>query len=160
MGEGQKASIAQPAYRSLVADMRLALLSEIGARAIYDHLGRRLPDGELRSLLAHFNDTGTESVARLRDLMIGLGARARRTSLRRRALARGLALASRFTGRRLVLRICMNAEQTVGRWYAEYAIFLLRIGDRPRAQVCSELAEIKRRNAQVLSAWVDNLVRP
>lgn len=156
MDGAEQASIAQPAYRSLVADMRLALLSEIGARAIYDHLGRRQPPGDLGSLLDELNDTGAESVARLRELMIGLGARPRKTSFRRRALARGLALASRVTGKRIVLRVCMNAEETVGRWYGEYAVFLMRIRDNDRALVCHELAAIKRRNAQVLGAWVSH----
>ena len=145
-----------PAYRSLLREMKLALLSEIGARSIYDHLGRRAGNGELRRVLVHLNETGAERVARLRELMQGLGARPRRTSLRRRALARGLALGSRLIGIRPVLRICMNAEETVGRWYAEYALFLARLDDRERARVCEELSQAKRRNAQMLGAWVHN----
>jgi len=147
------------AYASLVEDMRLALLSEIGARSIYDHLGRRVKDPELKALLARLNLEGVESVARLQALIRGLGARARRTSFRRRALARLLAMASRLTGQRLVLRICWNAEETVGRWYASYAQFLLRLGDLERAQECEALRRVKRSHAQALEAWVANMGR-
>ena len=146
-------------HRALVRDMKLALLSEIGARSIYDHMGRRVRDEELRGVLAHLNEAGAESVRRLRELMIDLGARPRRTSFRRRALARGLAFASRVIGVRVVLRVCMNAEETVGRWYREYAHFLLNLEDPERAQVCQELATVKQQHAQALGAWVSNLRR-
>ena len=146
-------------HRTLVRDMKLALLSEIGARSIYDHLGRHVKDEDLRALLAQLNGTGEESVRRLRELMIDLGAQPRTTSLRRRALARGLALASRVTGVRFALRICMNAEETVGRWYQSYGLFLMKLDDPDRARVCQELSQIKRQHAQVLGAWVGNLRR-
>ena len=146
-------------YRSLLRDMRLALLSEIGARAIYDHLSRHVKDPDLQALLVEHNETGAQNVERLRELMIGLGARPRRTSFRRRALARALALASRVIGVRVVLRIVMNAEETVSRWYQEYAMFLLRLGDEPRARICQELSGVKSRHAQAVGAWVSNLAR-
>jgi rubrerythrin len=146
-------------HRSLIRDMKLALLSEIGARAIYDHMRRRVQDEDLRSLMVELNEAGLESVRRLRELMIDLGARPRRTSFRRRALARGLALASRVIGVRFVLRVCMNAEETVGRWYQEYALYLLRLEDPERAKTCQDLAQVKQRHAQALGAWVGNLTR-
>lgn len=147
------------AYRSLLKDMHLALLSEIGARSIYDHLGRIARDPELSAILERLNQQGADSVARLRELMQGMGARPRRTSFRRRAMARALAWASRLTGMRPALRICQNAEETVSRWYAEYEIFLTRIGDTERARACGELARIKRLHAQALAAWVANIRR-
>lgn len=147
------------AYRSLLRDMHLALLSEIGARSIYDHLGRIARDPELRAVLERLNHQGAESVTRLRELMIGLGGRPRRTSFRRRALARALSWTSRVTGMRPALRICQNAEETVSRWYAEYEIFLARIGDAERARVCGELARVKRLHSQALGAWVSNIHR-
>lgn len=144
-------------HRSLVRDMKLALLSEIGARSIYDHLGRQVKDEDLRALLVQLNEAGAESVMRLRELMIGLGARPRKTSFRRRFLARGLAMTSRVTGVRFALRICMNAEETVGRWYQSYGLFLMKLEDPDRARTCHELSQIKRQHAQVLGAWVGNL---
>ncbi len=146
-------------YRSLLRDMHLALLSEIGARSIYDHLRRRIRDPELNSLLERLNESGKDSIQRLQDLIRGMGGRPRRTSFRRRTLARVLALTSRITGYRFVLRVCLNAEDTVGRWYAEYASFLARLGDSERALICEELCQIKRAHAQALGAWVSNMAR-
>ena len=137
--------------------MKLALLSEIGARAIYNHLGRHAHDEDLKSMLGKLNQEGAEVVVRLQDLIRGLGGRPRRTSFRRRAMARILALASRMIGMRPVLRVCLNAEETVERWYGEYCLFLMRLGDRERARTCTELAEIKHLHAQALSAWIQNL---
>lgn len=145
------------ARASLVRDMKLALLSEIGARSIYDHLRRHVRDEELRAVLVQLNEEGAESVRRLRELVQELGGRPRRTSFRRRALARALALASRVIGVRIVLRICLNAEETVGRWYQQYALFLLRLDDPERARVCQDLARVKQTHAQTLGAWVTNL---
>ena len=147
------------AYASLIADMRLALLSEIGARSIYDHLRRRSSDPELHALLTRLNQAGAESVSRLQGLIRDMGGQPKKTSLRRRALARGLAMASRVTGRRVVLRICLNAEETVGRWYGAYAGFLLQLGHAERARVCQELQTVKRVHAQALGAWVSNMSR-
>lgn len=149
----------QRSYASLMKDMRLALLSEIGARAIYDHMRRRAGDPDLEELLTRLNQTGAESVARLQALIRDLGGRPRRTSFRRRALARALAMSSRVTGRRIVLRICLHAEETVGRWYGAYAQFLLRLGDVERARTCEELRRVKRVHAQALGAWVSNMRR-
>jgi len=139
--------------------MKLALLSEIGARSIYDHLGRFVRDVELRALLAKLNEEGVDSVAELQALMRSMGAKPRRTSFRRRALARLLALSSRVVGPRIVLRICHNAEDTVSRWYGDYQNFLLSLGDHERAEVCGRLAVTKRLHAQALAAWIANLKR-
>jgi len=141
-------------YRSLTRDMHLALLSEIGARSIYDHLRRHVKDDELRRLLVKLNEEGIESVALLQELIRSMGARAKRTSLRRRALARLLALASRVIGVRIVLRICYNAEDTVSRWYSEYRHYLLSLDDVERAQTCERLAVAKRLHAQALETWI------
>ena len=149
----------EPAYRSLLKDMRLALLSEIGARSIYDHLGRRAPQDELQRLLRQLNVEGAESVAVLRDLMLGMGGRPRRTSRRRRLLARMLAWLSVVIGRRIVLRVCLNAEQTVARWYGEYALFLTRLDDTARARTCEELRSVKLLHAGALEAWIGHMGR-
>ena len=47
----------------------------------------------------------------------------------------------------------------MGRWYAEYALFLVRLGDEQRALAFEELRAAKERRAMALSAWVDNLAR-
>ncbi len=145
------------AYDSLLKDMHLALLSEFGSRSIYDHLGRRVRDEELRRLLARLNENGAETVERLRALMEGMGSQPRRTSFRRRALARILAGISIGTGPRPILRVCHNAEDTVSRWYAEYAMFLTRLGDGERAAELESLRRIKILNAQALAAFASLL---
>jgi len=149
----------ESAYRSLLSEMRLALLSEIGARSIYDHLGRRAPEDDLQKLLRRLNVEGAESVAALRELMLGMGGRPRRTSRRRRLLARVLASLSVVIGRRIVLRICLNAEETVARWYGEYAIYLTRLGDHARARTCEELRGVKLLHAGALEAWISHMGR-
>lgn len=146
-------------YRSLVRDVKLALLSEIGARAVYDHIARRARDRELAGLAAGMNREGVDLVARVQELMRGMGGRPRRTSFRRRALARLLVHGAPVIGGRRVLRVVRDAEQTVGRWYAEYALFLVRLGDRERAHAFEELRAVKERRAAALGAWVDNLAR-
>jgi len=139
--------------------MKLALLSEIGARSVTDHLAHRVDDEELRSMMLRLNQEGVEVIDRLRGLMIEIGGRPRETSLRRRALARLLVLLSRVIGVRFVLRVCMNACETVARWYGQYQVFFTQLGEDERAALCGELAETKRRHALALGAWVSNLAR-
>ncbi|MEM9379413.1 MAG: hypothetical protein AAGB93_05630 [Planctomycetota bacterium] len=147
------------AYRSLVRDVQQALLSEIGARAVYDHIARRARDEELGSLAGGLNQEGVEIVEAVQALIRSMGGRPRRTSLRRRALARGLVAIGAVVGARPVLRLVRHAEETVGRWYAEYALFLVRIGDAERARAFEDLRAKKERRALVLGAWVDNIAR-
>lgn len=148
-----------PSYKSLVRDVKLALLSEIGARAAFDHIARRARDEELASFAGGLNREGVDLVARVQELIREMGGRPRRTSFRRRALARVLVHGSPIIGTRRVLRTVRDAELTVGRWYAEYALFLVRIGDHARATAFEELRALKEQRAGVLSAWVDNIVR-
>lgn len=152
---------ARPAasYRSLVRDVKLALLSEIGARAVFDHIARRSRDVELGRMAEGMNREGIDLVARVQELIREMGGRPRRTSFRRRALARLLVHGAPIIGPRRVLRIVRDAELTVGRWYAEYALFLVRLGDEERALAFEELRAAKERRAMALSAWVDNLAR-
>lgn len=147
------------AHRSLVRDVKLALLSEIGARAVFDHIARRSSDDALAALAREMNEEGERLVAEVQALVRELGARPRRTSLRRRALARLLVHGTPILGVRRVLRLVRDAEATVARWYAEYAHFLLSIGDEARAARFDALRAAKERRAGNLGAWVDNLVR-
>jgi len=146
-------------YRSLVKDVKLALLSEIGARAVYDHIARRAKDPDLSAMAEGMNREGIDLVARVQELIRGMGGKPRRTSFRRRALARVLVHGAPILGVRRVLRVIRDAEQTVGRWYAEYAVFLMRLGDEPRARAFEELRAQKERRAMALGAWADNIVR-
>ena len=98
-------------------------------------------------------------MAALRQLMLGMGGRPRRTSHRRRLLARVLASLSPVLGRRIVLRICLNAEETVARWYGEYAVYLTRLGDHARARTCEELRGMKLLHASALEAWIGHMGR-
>ena len=91
------------AYRSLLKDLRRTLLSEIGARAVYDHIARRARDPELAGLAVELNEEGVDLVATVQELMRGMGGRPRRTSLRRRALARLLVQSTWLTGARPAL---------------------------------------------------------
>jgi len=147
------------AHRSLVRDVKLALLSEIGARAVFDHIARRASDPALAALAREMNLEGERIVAEVRALIIDLGARPRHTSFRRRALARLLVHGAPVIGVRRVLRLVRDAEATVARWYAEYAHFLLSIGDAARAERFDALRAAKERRAGNLGAWVDNIVR-
>ncbi|MFT7676622.1 MAG: rubrerythrin [Planctomycetota bacterium] len=135
--------------------MHLALLSEFGARAIYDHMSRRTRNEKFKEVLVRLNNEGAETVRRLREVMASMGARPKRTSFRRRALARILAYVSLVSGPRPVLRLCHHAEETVSRWYAEYAIFLSKLGDLERAAEMQSLHGCKRMHAQEVLAWME-----
>ncbi len=164
-GAAPVASFASPppelrrAYRSLVSDVKLALLSEIGARSVFDHIARRARDPELAPAAAELNEDGIEVVARVQELIRSMGGKPRRTSFRRRALARVLVHGVPVTGPRPVLRLIRHAEETVARWYAQYALFLVRIGDHERAQAFEDLRLIKERHALTIGAWVNNIGR-
>lgn len=145
-------------HASLVADMRQALLSELGARSVYPRLAAGVPDAELARLLAQFHREEVEQVETLRTLLAALGARAPGKSRRRALAALFLALASRYGAflgaRRIALRLCHESELTVARWYAAYAAYLVRAGEIEHARTCEALALTKRRHAQALEAWV------
>ena len=158
MRRPQKGSLPaglERSYSSLLKDMHLALLAEFGARAIYDHMSRRTRDEKLTEVLVRLNAEGAETVRRLREVMASLGARPKRTSFRRRGLARILSYVALVSGPRPVLRLCHHAEETVSRWYAEYAIFLSRLGDMERAAEMQSLHTCKRLHALELSAWME-----
>lgn len=147
------ANLDSQARRALCRELRLALLSEFGARAICDHLGRLVEDSALGDSLERVNREGSEVVQEVQNLLRTLGARPRMTSLRRRALARVLAVVARMTGPRLVVRIAQQACETVARWYLQYAFFLAQHGEVELARRCEGLAEIKQRHANSLGAW-------
>lgn len=147
------------ALASLERDVRIALLSEIGARALTDHLARRVRDPELRGLAVALNEEGIEIVAEVQQLIRDMGGRPRRTSLRRRALARALVAARHVVGLRTVLRLLQDQEEALCRWYTDYAHFLARIGEGVRAASFDALAATKRRRAEAVATWVAHMAR-
>lgn len=139
----------------VLADMREALLSELGALATYRRLSRRTQDEELAGLLHAFYRDELRQVAVLRGLMRDLGGRPRRGSMRRAVAARLLSASARLYGPRFALRVCMEAERSVSRWYTRYANVLARSGERDAARRCMELATTKWNHATALQAWVE-----
>lgn len=147
------------AMASLEADVRIALLSEIGARALTDHLARKVRDPDLQGLASTLNQEGIELVAEVQQLVRDMGGRPRRTSFRRRALARALVAARHVISLRAVLRLLQHQEETLARWYGEYALYLARIGETVRAASFDKLSATKRRRAEAVAAWVSNMAR-
>ncbi len=147
------------ALDSLQRDVCLALLSEIGARALTDHLARRVRDEDLRRLATGLNVEGLELVAHVQQLIRDMGGRPRRTSLRRRALARLLVAARHVVGLRTVLRLLWHQELTLSRWYGEYAHFLAWIDEPVRAASFDTLRATKQRRAAAVATWVEHMGR-
>jgi hypothetical protein len=137
--------------------MRVALLAEFGAHEIYGVLARQSGDRELANLLANLHQEQIDVVASLRALILELGGRPKRSSLRRAILARVLALGSRPFGLRLPLRVCAEAEERRARWYGHFQEFLVSVGDAARAVRCNELQVTKIRHSNALRAWVESL---
>jgi demethoxyubiquinone hydroxylase (CLK1/Coq7/Cat5 family) len=143
-------------HDSLLREMRLALLSELGARAIYRDLARVLRDPALRDVLRSLAEESDGQVRELGRAMEQLGRRPPAASLRRRLLAGALALSTPLLGRRLVLRICAGASDRAARWYAYFQMHLLHLGRRDLASTCGRLSAVRRSHAQTLEAWVLN----
>lgn len=141
----------------LLREMRIALLSELGARAIYADLARLARGTELASVLGGLEKEAQAQVGELCAVMRALGARPRARSRRRRLLAGALALASLVIGRRLVLRICAQAADRAARWYAYFQLYLVQAGLPGLASTCGRLAQTRRRHARALSTWVVHL---
>jgi len=148
--------LARP-HAVLLREMRLALYSELGARAIYADLARLTRDAELRGVLEGLVLEQQAQLERISSVMQALGARPPLRSLRRRLLAGLLALTAPLVGRRLVLRICAQAADKAARWHAYFQLCLLHAGLDEHAAACAHLSETRRRHARVLDAWVWNL---
>lgn len=140
--------------RALLEDMHRALLAEFGAQAIYTHLASKIAPGDLRELVIELHAQQAAQIERLRDAMRALGAAPPTRSRRRRVLAWALAAVSGLTGRRLVLRICAEAEGTASRWYARFAEYLAATGERELARSLSEMSRYKLSRSQSLQAWL------
>lgn len=146
--------MSAPLDPALLADMREALLSEFGARAIYARFAARASEPELARLAESFGAEESLQIERLRALLARLGSPARTGSRRREILARALAATAGIGGRALALRLCHASESTLARRYRGYARYLERTGDLAGATECDELAVTKERHANALEAWV------
>ena len=135
--------------------MSLALLSEFGAQVVYSRLSDCVEDEELVGVLKELAEDEAVQIRELQELMRRLGGTPRERSLRRWLAARALVSCRRLFGARFAMRVCLDAEWTVSRWYAKYAAYLQQVGEDGAAQVCEELALTKRRHSRVLQAWVD-----
>ena len=140
-------------HRALLTDMRRALLAEFGARAIYAQLARLSRDTVLADVLARMHEEEELQIESLRAIMLALGARPRRRSIRRWVLAALLAWTTPIIGTRFCLRTCRQAETTASRWYAQYGDYLSRCGEQAHAQACAQMSLVKYRHAQMLHAW-------
>lgn len=140
---------------ALLEDMRRALLAEFGSQAIYAQLALRIRPGELRGLLDRLHLDEASQIERLRRVMSALGEKPASRSRRRRILAWALASASPLTGRRLVLRICAEAETTASRWYAQFHGYLAAVGESELARECAEMSAFKLRRAHSLQPFLD-----
>ena len=147
--------LQRPGDAALLEDMRRALLAEFGAQAFYRQLAPRVTHAELRSVLQRLHADEEAQIARLRAVMRELGLEPATRSRRRRVLAWALAAASPLTGRRLVLRICSEAETTASRWYAQFHEYLAAVGEHELAKSCAEMSAFKLRRAHALQAWLD-----
>jgi hypothetical protein len=144
---------------ALLADMRRALRSEHGAAYMYRLLRPVARDPELARVLAEMEREERELIVALRELMGRLGARTRPFSVRRTAgslLTLGAAL---VLGRRFALRLCLDAELTVCRWYGEYQAFLASLGYLDAAERLGSLMTTKHRHAQILETWIEHAGR-
>ena len=147
--------MTDPSFAALLEDMRRAMLSEYGAFVVYTRLAECGEDRELSGVLLELASEEKVQLERLAALMRKLGGRPRKRSFRRWLAARALVSCRRFFGARFALRVCLDAELTISRWYAQYADYLTRCGESEAAAECQELALVKRRHSRVLQAWVD-----
>jgi hypothetical protein len=142
------------AHRALLAELRRALRSEIGARAMYGLFARRRDDAELAAVLVVFHDEERDQIERVCDLIRVLGARARARCLRRELFACALYAATFVGARAIALRACYESECSLARGYWAQAEYLDAFGLRDPARAARALSETKSRHARVLEAWI------
>lgn len=122
---------------------------------MYSRLATRMRDPELAQVIERFHEDETQIIESLRRVLAALGcARIPQKSRRRALLSWCLALTSRGRSSSLALRACVDSENVIARWYAEYARYLVAAGRTAEARTCEELAGIKLRHARILEAWV------
>ena len=146
-------------FGPLVRDMERALRSEFGAFSFYSLLPAVTRNAELEALLRELRADQSEIIGRLRALIEDLGGTPASSRWTRSLAAWGLLFLTPILGRRFALRMCFEAERTVARWHAEYAIHLLNWGEVERAREANALAETKSRHAVRLETFCNNIRR-
>jgi hypothetical protein len=142
----------QPA---LTAEVRRALMAEIGARSIYAPLEGRMRDPELSRVLASFRDDEDGLIDGVRALLVAVGAkRGPEESFTRAWIGWMLAVCSRGRNSALALRLSHDSECTMARRYHELSIRFARAGHVEHARACDGFAQVKQRHARVLEAWI------
>jgi hypothetical protein len=140
----------------LERELELALRAEFGARTLYARLARDPRDRELCAVLAAFAAEQHEQIAAVQRVLELSGATPARDSRRRRWLAAALAAARVVIGRRVILRICVDAERTRAVWYARFAEHYALTARLELAKLCQGCATRAARHADALGAWVTN----
>lgn len=136
--------------------MVLALRSEYGARSYFRMSMPLMFDHELRDVLERLLVEQDLLIEQVRGLMVELGGKPRRRSFRRFVGSLVTCCVSFVLGRSIGLRICVDAEWTVARWYGQYRAYFLQCGEVRHAALCAELATTKQRHARVLETWLAN----
>jgi len=142
---------------ALIGELVQALRSEIGARSLYGLLARVARDPELAGVLRQLAREEERMVADLRGVLTELGRETRARSWRRSAASAAIAALVPVFGIRFALRLCLDAEETVERWYARSVVRLAMLGERERAEKLETFAVAKRRHAQHLQAFAQNI---
>lgn len=148
------ATARPPVPRALLDDLDQSVRAELGARAFYPLLARRVRDPELAELLTAFAHEQDAQVARLAAVVQALGGRARRRCWRRVVLARLLHAATWLGATPLALRLCLDAEQRLAHGYEHFVHDCATHGRAREAHELRALAQTKHGHAHALQAWV------
>ena len=159
MHAGREAPKPMSDTRALLNEMHSTLLAEFGARAIYGQLARLSRDAELAAVLVELRADEEQQVRGMQELIVELGGRPARRSLRRSALAGALALCGAILGPRVALRVCCEAERRASRWYAAYQSYFQAEGRLDLARRAAALGMTKHRHSEVLATWVEHAPR-
>jgi rubrerythrin len=143
-----------PAQREWADSLQLALRSEQGAGALYPWLARRAREPELADVLRELAKDATQQIAELRRLLADLAIDAPLRGRRRQLASLAIAALTLVFGLRFALRLSLDAEETVARWYDSFAHRFHGTGEFERARLCDGWAQRKRRHADVLRAFL------
>lgn len=135
-------------------ELLLALRSELGARSLYPWLARRAREPELAEVLRQLAHDTHAQISEVRRLLAELGVDAPSRSRRRAVASAGIALLTMFLGLRFALRICVDAEETVARWYERFAHRFAAEGRIELARRVEAWGLAKRRHADVLRTFL------
>jgi rubrerythrin len=142
----------------LAADFReellLALRSEFGARSLYPWLARRTRKPELAAVLHELARDTEAQISQLRQLLAELSVDAPSRSRRRACASMIIAGLTVVLGSRFALRICVDAEETVARWYERFAHRFVAQGRVDLARRVEPWGLAKRRHADVLRTFL------